>query len=152
MRKEIISKSPEETKKMGEELGRVLKGGECIALSGPLGAGKTTLVQGIAKGLGVGEEEYVRSPSFVFLHIYQGRLFLYHFDLYRLNSLPEVYTLGWEEYLSDKRGVVVVEWGEKVERIFPFHLLIRIDYITPTWDRKICIEGDESQFFTFFNS
>ena len=112
----IVTESPEETQQLGVELAKTLKGGEVFLLSGGLGAGKTCLTQGIAWGLGV--QEYARSPTFVLISEYQGRLTLYHIDLYRLDDVREIGGLGLEEYLYSD-GVCIIEWAEKASPILP---------------------------------
>jgi len=111
-----ITESVEETSKIGEQLGRLLNVGNIICLSGDLGAGKTAFTKGIAKGLGV--EDYVTSPTYTIINEYQGRLPLYHFDVYRLNDVEEMYELGYEEYFFGD-GVVVLEWADIVRDIIP---------------------------------
>ncbi len=124
----IISKNPEETQKFGKKIGKNLFPKSIIALSGKLGSGKTTLIQGIGQGLGITTP--IKSPSFTLVNEYQGPLPLYHFDLYRLSSEEEIEHLGYEEYLFKKRGVVVIEWADKMESflIFP-HLKIKIKMV-----------------------
>ena len=108
----FTSQSPEETIALGEQWGREAKPGWVFALTGDLGAGKTHLVKGIARGLGV--EERVQSPTFGLIHEYAGgRLPLYHLDLYRLDTPAQVSGAGLEEFLHPQRGVAVVEWGER---------------------------------------
>src|ERR671938_397276 len=98
---EWISHSPEETQRLGHHFGNFLRGGEIVLLSGPLGAGKTLFVKGLAESLGVNEEE-VTSPSFTLVNIYTGRLKLYHIDLYRLNEGAEAaYAVDLDELLMD---------------------------------------------------
>ena len=89
-----------------------------VALSGDLGSGKTTFVQGFADGYGVGTNDYVRSPTFALVHEYYGRTPLYHFDFYRLSCFTEVLDLGFEEYLAAK-GVVIIEWADKFPQLLP---------------------------------
>jgi tRNA threonylcarbamoyladenosine biosynthesis protein TsaE len=97
-----------------------------VACRGVLGAGKTTFVQGFAKGLGVGRNDYVRSPTFALVHVYHGRITLYHFDLYRLSSCAEVQDMGFEEFL-EAGGVVIIEWADKFPEILsPMHLEVSI--------------------------
>jgi tRNA threonylcarbamoyladenosine biosynthesis protein TsaE len=105
------------TDRLGRTIGSVLKGGESLALTGALGAGKTALVRGIAAGLGA-PPEGVSSPTFVLLHEYRGRLPLAHIDLYRLNSLQEAESIGVGDYLSGPT-VVAVEWADKAPGILP---------------------------------
>lgn len=111
-----ITESAEETSRIGEKLGRLVNEGNIICLSGDLGAGKTAFTKGIAKGMGV--EDYVTSPTYTIINEYEGRLPLYHFDVYRLNDVEEMYELGYEEYFFGD-GVVVVEWADIVRDIIP---------------------------------
>ena len=113
---EIISHDADETHAIGVQLGQNAQAGDVFLLTGELGAGKTTLTQGIAQGLGVAERP--RSPTFVMATEYQGRLPLYHLDLYRIDHLAELGELGLEEYLSED-GVVVVEWADRAPQAFP---------------------------------
>ena len=106
------------TRRIGEALGKVLARGDLLALVGELGAGKTEMVKGIAAGLGCEESAAVTSPTYVLLREYPGRLWLYHFDFYRLKSEREVEGIGYEEYF-DGDGVSVVEWADKFPAIFP---------------------------------
>lgn len=113
-----ITRSPEETKKLASRIARRLKGGEIIALTGPLGAGKTVFVKGLAKGLGM-KEKLVRSPSFVLLAEYrQGRLPLFHFDFYRINNPAEIETLPFADRLKEN-GVIAIEWPERIAEYLP---------------------------------
>ncbi len=110
MSQEYVTTSPGETRTLGAGLAGALRAGDVILLRGPLGAGKSELTRGIAKGLGVAET--VTSPSFTILNVYEsGSLPLYHFDWYRLSSADELYDLGMDEYLGGN-GVAVVEWPE----------------------------------------
>lgn len=112
-RRTVFSLSPEETLDLGRSIGRSLRGGELILLEGDLGLGKTVLAKGIAAGLGIGPDE-VTSPSFTLVQEYVGgRLPMFHVDLYRLDELEELGTIGIEEILG-AGGLVVVEWGEKL--------------------------------------
>jgi len=126
----FISESPEETQRLGEELGRLAQPGDLFLLVGNLGTGKTCLTQGIAWGLGI--EGYATSPSFVVVNQYRGRLPLYHIDLYRLDSIEEVIELGLDDYLYSE-GVSVVEWAEKALAVLPKeHLLIEMNFLSDT--------------------
>jgi tRNA threonylcarbamoyladenosine biosynthesis protein TsaE len=116
---EIQSRSPQETSELGERLGALLQPGDVVLLSGELGAGKTVFVQGIARGLGF--EGRVSSKSFVLLGEYQGRVKLYHADLYRLEEPEQVAELALEEVCAD--GVLVVEWPERAQATLPRELL-----------------------------
>lgn len=113
MNKSLTTHSPVDTQNLGERIGRHLKAGDTIFLFGELGAGKTTLTQGIARGLGVSKKEYVRSPSFTLVNEYSGRVPVYHIDLYRIDSSDELENLGLEEIFSGQ-GVAIVEWAEKL--------------------------------------
>ena len=108
----ILSSSPEATAALGETWGRDAQSGLVIALSGDLGAGKTQLVKGLARGLGVTMR--VHSPTFTLVNEYTGgRLPLFHLDLYRLETRAQVIGAGLEEYFYDPRGVAVIEWAER---------------------------------------
>jgi tRNA threonylcarbamoyladenosine biosynthesis protein TsaE len=109
----LKTKTPEETMSLGENLGKSLEPGDIVLLFGDLGAGKTTLTQGICKGLGLPRGEYIRSPTFTLINEYQGKFPIYHIDLYRMESLEEIEGLGLEEVLFGE-GVSIVEWSEKL--------------------------------------
>ncbi len=115
----IITKKEEETRKFGLKLAKKIKAGDILALIGNLGAGKTTFIQGLAKGLGI--KNKITSPTFVQLKIYpaskRGIKNLYHFDFYRLESLSSLESQGLEEYLKNKNGVVVIEWADKIKKL-----------------------------------
>lgn len=110
---ELVTHSPEETVAFGRELARQLQPPCLVLLEGELGAGKTTLVKGLAAGLGVAREEDVTSPSFTLVHEYGGQPKLYHVDLYRIESVRELATLGLEDLLGPQ-STVIVEWGERL--------------------------------------
>jgi tRNA threonylcarbamoyladenosine biosynthesis protein TsaE len=130
--KQVITESFGQTRKLGEELAAALKGGEVIALYGDLGSGKTTFVQGLAKGLGI--ERTIISPTFIIMRTYDvgiknGGLQIknfYHVDLYRIESERDVEGLGLLELIHDKENVVVIEWPDKIEHLLPEN---RIDII-----------------------
>ena len=109
---------PAATHALGVRLGRLLFGGAVVALVGPLGAGKTHLVRGIAEGLGVPDGRAVTSPTFVLIQEYEGRLPVYHFDAYRLRGETEFAELGAEEYFQGG-GVCLVEWADRVPGCLP---------------------------------
>jgi tRNA threonylcarbamoyladenosine biosynthesis protein TsaE len=117
-RYQIHLESQEETSILGVELGKIALPGDVVCLDGDLGAGKTTLCQSIALGLGVPEDCYVTSPSFAILHEYAGRIPLYHMDFYRLNDAVEVADLGFEEYFYEK-GITIIEWSKRAEGLMP---------------------------------
>lgn len=134
----LRSRSAQATRLAGEKLGRVCQPGDVILLEGNLGAGKTALTQGIARGLGV--PGVVNSPTFTLVKEYAGRLPLYHFDLYRLDDPAEALDLGIEEYLEGQ-GVCVVEWAERAEGIWPpDHLRVRLSIAGPE-ERLLEVEG-----------
>jgi tRNA threonylcarbamoyladenosine biosynthesis protein TsaE len=114
--KTVISRSAEETEKVAAQFARNLKKGDVVALSGPLGSGKTTFIKGLAKGLGV--KDFIKSPTFNLLHIHQGRVPLYHFDFYRLDE-SDLEDLGFVDYVYDSDGVAVLEWAERVKGELP---------------------------------
>lgn len=109
--------SPEAMIALGREIGSGLEAGAVLALQGDLGAGKTHFTKGLAEGLGCSSE--VTSPTFTLVHEYHGgRLPLYHFDFYRMESEDEVLRVGWDEYL-DEEGVLVIEWPDKFPGLMP---------------------------------
>jgi len=113
----IITKTPQELEYLGERMAQLVEPGDFIALDGDLGAGKTLLTQGLARGLAVTEE--IVSPTFTIIHEYEsGRLPLYHMDVYRLKQPEEMYDLGYEEYFYGE-GVTVVEWAQIIEPLLP---------------------------------
>jgi len=114
----LISHSVEETIEIGARLAKKLKRGDVVALVGDLGSGKTVLTKGIARGLGVKNERYVNSPTFVIIKEYKGRLPLYHFDLYRLNRSNVLDLEAYDEYFYGD-GVSVIEWADKIRRSLP---------------------------------
>lgn len=123
------SKNAGETALFGRSLGALLEKSMVIALNGELGAGKTTLVKAIATGLGVLEED-VHSPSYTLVNEYEGRLPIYHFDLYRLTDSSELYDLGYDEYLEGK-GISIVEWADAIADALPGEYLnIKIEIIS----------------------
>lgn len=124
----VITTSPEQTWRIGELLGSRLGAGDFVCLYGDLGSGKTNFSYGIAQGLDV-QEQYITSPTFTLVNEYQGRVPLYHLDLYRLNDPGELENIGFEEYI-DSDGVAVIEWAEKAEDYLPEeHLSIYLAYV-----------------------
>ena len=135
-----LSKSPEETEKIGEALARQLQPGTVLAYRGDLGAGKTAFTRGLARGLGI--EEPVTSPTYTIVNEYlSGRLPLFHFDMYRLRSADDLFDIGWDDYL-ERGGVCAVEWSENVEEAMEDPILVTICRL-PGEDslREITIEG-----------
>lgn len=135
-RKEILSNSLEQTQAYGREFAVGLKSGDVAALSGPLGSGKTAFVRGVCAGLGVTTP--VTSPSFIIVNEYPGRLPVYHWDLYRLNSLDEVRRLGIEECFASE-GVCLVEWAEKILSLLPER----------RWEIHFSIAGENQRKISF---
>lgn len=136
--KKFITTNREETMKLGRGLARGFKAGQLVALIGELGSGKTTLVKGIAEGLGVRDSRYVNSPTFVIIKEYTGKLPLYHFDVYRLGCPDELEAIGYEEYFYGP-GVCVVEWADKIKNLLPkSYIEIKIEIVNEN-ERKITI-------------
>lgn len=147
--------STDETIKLGEIIGKSLNPGSIIALVGDLGAGKTVIVKGIARGLGVEEEP--NSPTFVIMNSYEGQIPLYHFDLYRLSDEEELLGIGYDEYFFGD-GVAAVEWADRITEIFPEYSL-KIEIKIPESDsedsetlRHISIEGKTEWALSFKNT
>jgi tRNA threonylcarbamoyladenosine biosynthesis protein TsaE len=138
-----ITHSPEETEKLGAALAAFLKPGTVIAYTGDLGAGKTAFTRGIARGLGC--RESVTSPTYTIVNEYtDGRLPLFHFDMYRLASSDELWDIGWEDYL-ERGGVCAVEWSENVSDAMKDAIQIAISKIDDD-TRDISIEGGNDHF------
>lgn len=117
----IISKSVNETLKLGKSIAKNLQPGDILCLFGELGSGKTVLTKGIASGLGIAAAK-ISSPSFILIRQHTGKLTLYHFDLYRLKSAQDIAALGYEEYLYND-GVVVIEWADRLKYLLPLEFL-----------------------------
>ena len=113
-----ISKSVEDTIRIGERLGRKLKAGDVVALFGNLGAGKTVMTKGIARGIGVKSTRYVNSPTFVIVKEHKGKMPLYHLDIYRLTEASVIDAESYEEYFYGD-GVTVIEWADKIRKLLP---------------------------------
>jgi len=131
---EFASISPQQTFELGHAIGSRLQGGEILLLSGPLGAGKTILVKGLCAALGIDEED-VTSPSFTLVNPYDGRLRLYHLDLYRLDEgASAAHAVDLDDLLADKDSVIVIEWAERMGR-----------YPLPpdVWKIEIAGDGDD---------
>lgn len=131
----LVSRSADETRRMGKRIGALLRAGDAILLQGDLGSGKTTLTQGIGEALDTAEA--VKSPTFVLMNEYHGRLTIYHADLYRLNDPGEVVDLALEEVASD--GVLIVEWPDRAPREHPpEHLHVQLEEASDD-ERRITI-------------
>lgn len=114
---DLILSSPGETESFGYTIGRLLRGGEVLALIGELGVGKTTLVRGIVAGLGIPAAS-VTSPTYLIAHEYQGRVPVIHIDLYRLQRPEEIESIGLSDYLTDD-ATVAIEWADRFPRLLP---------------------------------
>lgn len=127
--------SPEETFRLGQKIGEQARPGEVYTLIGDLGAGKTVLAQGIAKGLGI--EEPISSPTFTIVQVYEeGRMPFYHFDVYRIGDVEEMEEIGYEDYFYGQ-GLTMIEWAGLIEEILPGHY------------REIKIEKDLEKGFDY---
>jgi tRNA threonylcarbamoyladenosine biosynthesis protein TsaE len=145
---ELTSNSPQETRRLGMRIGELAVAGDILLLTGKLGTGKTHLTQGIANGLGIGEN--TPSPSFVLVREFYGRLVLYHIDLYRLDNLDEIADLGLDDYLCSS-GVCVIEWAEKgLSLMPPQHMLVKIDYAGEK-RRRFCFEPQGERYIEMIN-
>jgi tRNA threonylcarbamoyladenosine biosynthesis protein TsaE len=139
MRAEIRTATADDTREIGRALAPLLRPGDALALTGELGAGKTTLVQGIAAGLGF--DGHVVSPTFSLVREYDGRLRIHHVDVYRLDRVQDVLDLGLDEATADG-GVLLVEWGDAVEGLLPpDHLVATLTTTGEHEERSIAFEG-----------
>ena len=135
---EYITNSPEETEALGAALAEKLQPGTVLAFRGDLGAGKTAFTRGLARGLGAGDR--VTSPTYTIVNEYlSGRLPLFHFDMYRLESEDDLFDIGWEDYL-ERGGVCAVEWSENVKDAMEGAVGICIEKLGED-SRRITIEG-----------
>lgn len=138
---ELWTESPEETRALGRAVGRVLVAGDAVSLTGDLGAGKTTFVQGAAAGLEV--QEPVLSPTFTLVREYSGTYSVAHVDVYRLDRYQDVLDLGLDE-LFERRGVVFVEWGDVIDALLPEAYLeveLRLPEGSGDLGRRVLIAG-----------
>jgi tRNA threonylcarbamoyladenosine biosynthesis protein TsaE len=123
----ITTGNENETRRLGRRIGKLATGGLVIGLFGDLGAGKTVFVQGLARGLGVGEQTPITSPTYTLINEYPGTFRFYHVDLYRIADASELEEIGFSEIFSDD-GVVAVEWAERCADVLPEDRLeIRIE-------------------------
>ena len=131
------------THRLGELVGRALRGGEVVELCGPLGAGKTQFAKGLARGLGVEEREPVVSPTFVLVREYCGRVRFCHCDAYRLTSLEELLALGLEEMIADS-AVVAIEWADRFSEVVAApKVRVELSYVEGAeQERKISMESN----------
>ena len=135
---ELFSNSAEDTINIGKKIGSSLTKGTVIAFKGTLAAGKTTLTKGIAESLEI--DEVITSPTFTLVSEYEGKLPLYHFDVYRLDTVEDFLNIGSEEMMYGD-GVCAIEWSEKIESALPKDaIIIEIEILTPE-TRKITIKN-----------
>jgi tRNA threonylcarbamoyladenosine biosynthesis protein TsaE len=131
------TETSEETVVLGRALALALRAGDVVAFYGELGAGKTTMIKGVAAGLGV--SDVVKSPSFVVMTEYTGRLPIYHVDLYRLNEDGDLESIGLDSYVEGD-GVCLIEWAERAEKVLP-QAAIRVRMSVEGLGRRIEITG-----------
>ena len=137
---EYITHSETETEELGARLGAVLTGAEVVALFGDLGAGKTAFTRGLCRALGVADA--VSSPTFAIVNAYRGRFPVYHFDMYRITSVDDLFAIGFYDYLDT--GVLVIEWSENIEsELGPDAIRVRISKTDDENERIFAIEGAE---------
>lgn len=135
----IYSDSPEKTEEIGRNIAKHLKGNEVIAMFGGLGMGKTALTRGIAMGLGA--EDCVSSPTFALVNEYDGRCKIYHFDMYRISGIDDLYAIGFFDYLDT--GVLIIEWSENIVDALPQDsIIIKIENGKDENSRVITVEGE----------
>ncbi len=126
MMKTIYLNEDKDTREIGFKLGKLLNPGNVICLVGDLGAGKTTMTQSLAEALEV--DDYITSPTFTIVNEYEGKMPLYHFDVYRIGCSDEMYDIGFEEYINGE-GVCIIEWANIIEDILPDeYLKIELNY------------------------
>ena len=133
----FISHSPEETEAFAEQLAARLRPGDMLALFGGLGMGKTAFVRGLARGLSAADE--VSSPTFALVHEYEAKYPIFHFDMYRIRTLDDLYSTGFFDYL-ESGGIVVTEWSENIEAYLPQKRIdIRIERGADEQERRLTI-------------
>ena len=123
------SKTPAETQTIGEQIGRQLRQGDLVALIGDLGTGKTCLTQGIARGIGGYANQLVNSPSYTLINEYDGKIPIYHVDLYRIQNHDELLDLGLDEYMEGN-GICIIEWADKLESLLISYTKIQITWLS----------------------
>lgn len=134
----VVSKSSADTERLGERIAAHLGGSEMIALFGDLGAGKTAFTRGLCRGLGI--TDGVSSPTFAIVNAYRGVFSVYHFDMYRITTVDDLFAVGYYDYLG--AGVIVIEWSENIEsELEPDAIRIRITKTDRDDERIIEIEG-----------
>jgi tRNA threonylcarbamoyladenosine biosynthesis protein TsaE len=147
----LTSSDPEETFRIGRLIGETLEEGAIVALIGELGAGKTRLTQGIARGLGIEEGYQVTSPTFTLINEYPGRLHLVHLDAYRLSGPQDLLDMGYEEYFFSK-SITVIEWADRIRDVLPDTTIVLVmTYLDPE-RRHIAFSGNETQVMPIINA
>ena len=142
--KKILSKSVLQTEKIAAYLATKLKGNEIIALYGDLGAGKTSFTKGLAKALEVNPDE-VHSPTFTLLNEYNGKYKIYHFDMYKINFLEELYSLGFFDFIEN--GIIITEWSENIDKFLPENTIkVHIEYVQNENERILIFENCEVDY------
>ena len=140
---EYKSNSPKETANIAKAFAKTLTSGDVLCLNGDLGVGKTAFVQGLVTELGV--KEPISSPTFTIVNCYDGKLPIYHFDVYRIEDPDEMYEIGYEEYIYSD-GITIIEWSEKIAEILPKKRYdIRISKNLEKHDDFRCIEIEERE-------
>jgi tRNA threonylcarbamoyladenosine biosynthesis protein TsaE len=148
---DIISHSPDQTRALGTQLGRLLSPGDVVLLGGQIGAGKTTFTQGLARGLRV--QEPTQSPTFTLVTEHAARAHdtptrLYHIDLYRLSGVEEAEGFGLDDYLADTAAIAAIEWPERAAAAMPpEHLLVELGYVADT-KRQLRVTPRGSRYAT----
>ena len=139
----VVSKSANDTEKLGAQIASKLKGNEVIALFGGLGMGKTAFTRGLSCALGV-DENTISSPTFALVNEYVGKFNIYHFDMYRVTTWDDLYTTGFFDYIGN--GVIVIEWSENIDGALPPETITVT--ITPAGEeqRRIAVEGGAGRF------
>lgn len=137
----FYTNSPEQTEAIGQKMAAFLRPGDVIAFYGDLGAGKTAFTRGLARGLGIADR--ITSPTYTIVNEYpDGRLPLFHFDMYRLHDADDLFDIGWEDYLA-RGGVCAVEWSENIEEALRGAIRVNITRADGENERQIEIDGGE---------
>lgn len=136
----FVTLSDQETIRLGRRLGKVLSKGDVVGLTGKLGSGKTWFTKGLALGLGISSNSLITSPSFILVNEYEGEYPFYHMDLYRLDSLSDVQSIGLEEYLNEE-SIVAIEWADRWPEILPEGTVIVKLVIIDDHRREITFSG-----------
>ena len=148
----VETNSPEETEKFANSLASILEPGDVICLDGDLGAGKTAFTRGVARSLGI--REHITSPTFTIVNEYEGKMPLYHFDVYRIEDSSEMLEIGFDEYI-DGNGICVIEWAKNIMDIIPpdhIDVTIKKDYSKDDSYRQIILEPKGEKYKSLINS